>query len=93
MAKHARKQAVKLRAALLDRVTNDPEVLGGRPAIRGLRISVSDILDMLAAGASREEILADFPYLEEDDISAALEYAARSVDIAWSKWPEGAVPG
>jgi uncharacterized protein (DUF433 family) len=80
MAKHARKQAVKLRAALLDRVTNDPEVLGGRPAIRGLRISVSDILDMLAAGASREEILADFPYLEEDDISAALEYAARSVD-------------
>jgi uncharacterized protein (DUF433 family) len=78
MAKRERKQAVKSRAALLQRVTNDPEVLGGRPAIRGLRFRVSDILDMLAAGASR--VLADFPYLEEDDISAALEYAARSVD-------------
>jgi uncharacterized protein (DUF433 family) len=65
---------------LLKRVTFDPAVLGGRPAIRGLRISVSDVLDLLAAGVSREEILADFPYLEEDDISAVLEYAARAVD-------------
>jgi uncharacterized protein (DUF433 family) len=66
--------------ALLQRVTNDPDVLGGRPAIRGLRVGVSDVLDLLAAGASREEILADFPYLEADDISAALEYAARAID-------------
>jgi uncharacterized protein (DUF433 family) len=65
---------------LLKRVTFDPAVLGGRPAIRGLRISVSDVLELLAAGVSREEILTDFPYLEEDDISAALEYAARAVD-------------
>jgi uncharacterized protein (DUF433 family) len=65
---------------LLKRVTSHPDVLGGRPVIRGLRISVRDILDMLAGGAAREEILADFPYLEADDITAALEYAARSVD-------------
>ncbi len=65
---------------LLGRVTSDPEVLGGRPIIRGMRIGVSDILDLLAAGVSRDEILADYPYLEDDDISAALEYASRSVD-------------
>jgi uncharacterized protein (DUF433 family) len=74
------KVAEQSREALLERVTFDPDVLGGRPAIRGLRISVSDVLDLLAAGASREEILTDFPYLEKDDISAALEYAARAVD-------------
>jgi uncharacterized protein (DUF433 family) len=45
-----------------------------------MRIRVSDILDMLAAGVSRQEILADYPYLEDDDISAALDYAARSAD-------------
>ena len=64
----------------LDRITVDPEVFGGRPCIRGLRVRVKDILDMLAGGASRAEILADFPYLEADDISAAIEYAARHVD-------------
>jgi uncharacterized protein (DUF433 family) len=62
----------------LDRITVDPEVFGGRPCIRGLR--VRDILDMLAGGASRAEILEDFPYLEKDDIAAALEYASRHVD-------------
>ena len=64
----------------LDRITVDPEVFGGRPCIRGLRLRVKDILDMLAGGASRAEILEDFPYLEEDDIAASLEYAARHVD-------------
>lgn len=64
----------------LDRITVDPDVFGGRPCIRGLRVRVKDILDLLAAGACRDEILADFPYLEEDDIAAALEYAARHVD-------------
>jgi uncharacterized protein (DUF433 family) len=64
----------------LDRITIDPTVLGGRPCIRGLRVRVKDILDMLAGGASRGEILRDFPYLEEEDIAAALEYAARHVD-------------
>lgn len=62
------------------RITIDPEVCGGRPCIRGLRIRVRDILDMLAGGATREEILADYPYLEDDDITAALEYAARATD-------------
>ena len=64
----------------LDRITVDPDVFGGRPCIRGLRVRVKDILDMLAGGASRADILGDFPYLEEDDIAAALEYAAQHVD-------------
>jgi uncharacterized protein (DUF433 family) len=64
----------------LDRITTDPQVLGGRPCIRGLRVRVKDILDLLASGASRKEILDDYPYLEDDDIAAALEYAAQHVD-------------
>jgi uncharacterized protein (DUF433 family) len=67
-------------ATRLDRITTDPQVLGGRPCIRGLRVRVKDILDLLASGASREDILADYPYLEDDDIAAALEYAAQYVD-------------
>ncbi|MEA2985824.1 MAG: hypothetical protein QOD94_2078 [Alphaproteobacteria bacterium] len=61
----------------LDRITPDPDVMGGRPCIRSLRVRVVDILDMLGAGASRAEILADYPYLEGDDIGAALEFAAH----------------
>lgn len=64
----------------LQRITTDPEVCGGRPCIRGLRIRVSDILDLLASGATREEILEDYPYLEPEDIQAALAYAARQAD-------------
>lgn len=64
----------------LSRITLDPEQCGGRPCIRGLRIRVKDILDLLAAGASHEEILTDYPYLEQGDISAALEYAATQMD-------------
>jgi len=64
----------------LDRITSDPEICGGRPCIRGMRVRVKDILDLLTAGASRTDILADFPYLEDDDITAALEYAAQHVD-------------
>lgn len=63
-----------------DRITQDPTVCGGRPCLRGMRIRVKDVLDMLAAGVPREEILADYPYLEDDDISAALEYAAQQAD-------------
>jgi len=62
------------------RITVSPEICGGRPTIRGLRIRVTDILDMLAAGAERAEILRDYPYLEDEDITAALEYAARQSD-------------
>ncbi len=64
----------------MDRITFDPEQCGGRPCIRGYRIRVKDILEMLAGGASREEILADFPDLEADDITAALLYAAGGTD-------------
>lgn len=63
----------------LDRITVDPDVCGGRPCIRGMRIRVVDILDMLAGGASRQEILADYPYLEDEDITAALAYASRAI--------------
>jgi uncharacterized protein (DUF433 family) len=64
----------------LDRITSDPNVMAGRPCIRGPRIRVSDILDILANGATQDEILKDFPYLEAEDIAAALEYAARHLD-------------
>lgn len=64
----------------LHRITVDPNQCGGRPCLRRLRIRVRDILDLLAAGATREEILADYPILEAGDISAALEYAARQND-------------
>lgn len=66
--------------SLLNRITIDPNVCGGRPCIRGMRIRVKDVLDMLAGGASVEEILNDFPYLEADDIKASLEYAALQID-------------
>ena len=63
-----------------ERITIDPNVCGGKPCIRGMRIRVSDILSMLAAGASQDEILEDYPYLEADDIAAALDFAARQTD-------------
>jgi uncharacterized protein (DUF433 family) len=64
----------------LHRISVDPRVCGGRPTIRGLRVRVRDVLDLLAAGATRAEILTDYPYLEDDDITAALEFAARQSD-------------
>jgi uncharacterized protein (DUF433 family) len=64
----------------LHRITVDPNVCGGRPVIRGLRIRVKDILDMLADGATHDQILADYPYLEADDIVAALQFAASQSD-------------
>lgn len=64
----------------LDRITIEAGKYGGRPCIRGLRVRVTDVLSMLATGAGREEILKDFPYLEPDDITAALEYAAAQAD-------------
>ena len=66
----------------LSRITVDPEQCGGRPCLRGMRIRVSDVLQLLANGATHEEILEDYPYLEEGDILAALEYAARQLDHA-----------
>jgi uncharacterized protein (DUF433 family) len=59
------------------RITFDPEVCGGRPCVRGMRIRVADILEMLGHGVPEAEILQDFPDLEADDIRACLLYAAR----------------
>ena len=61
----------------LERITIKPDVCGGAPTIRGMRITVSHVLEMLAGGMTAEEILKDFPYLEKPDIDACLEYAAR----------------
>lgn len=66
--------------SLLDRITIDPQVMGGRPCIRGMRIRVRDVLDMLADGATAEQILADYPDLEADNIRASLAYAASQID-------------
>lgn len=64
----------------LDRITVDPEKCGGRPCIRGMRIRVIDILDLLSAGLTRAEILIELPDLEEADIEAALKYASLALD-------------
>ena len=68
--------------SLLDRIIIDPEIVHGRPAIRGTRMRVADVLSLLAAGASEEEILSDYPYLTADDIKACLAYAAAQADHA-----------
>lgn len=64
----------------LHRITVDTAVCGGRPTIRGLRIRVKDVLDLFAAGASHDEVLADYPYLESGDLVAVLEFAAKQSD-------------
>jgi uncharacterized protein (DUF433 family) len=60
------------------RITFNPNQCGGRPCIRGMRIRVRDILDMLAGGATKTEIFESYPYLQREDIRASLEYAAFS---------------
>lgn len=60
----------------MERITHNPEVMGGKPCIRGLRITVGTILGLLASGKSRERILEVYPYLEPADIDASLAYAA-----------------
>lgn len=67
-------------ADLLERITIDPAVAGGRPCIRGMRIRVADVLDLLAAGATPDEVLRDYPYLEAADLQAVLKYAARRLN-------------
>lgn len=66
----------------MDRITFNPEQCGGRPCIRGMRIRVKDVLEMLASGMNEAEILADFPDLESADIRASLAYAAEASDHA-----------
>ena len=60
----------------LQRITRDPDVMGGKPCIRGMRVTVSMILGLLASGHSEKEILDAYPYLEPEDIHASLSYAA-----------------
>jgi uncharacterized protein (DUF433 family) len=65
---------------LAGRISIDPDVMHGRPCIRGMRVSVADILGLLSSGQSRADILHDYPYLENADIDAVLAFAARQAD-------------
>jgi uncharacterized protein (DUF433 family) len=65
---------------LLKRITIISGLMGGKPTIRGMRFKVSDVLDYLSSGMTAEELLEDFPYLEKDDIKAALLYAAKKLN-------------
>jgi uncharacterized protein (DUF433 family) len=60
----------------LDRITFNPEVMGGKPCIRGMRVTVGMIVGLVASGKTIEEVLADYPYLEREDVLQALSYAA-----------------
>jgi uncharacterized protein (DUF433 family) len=60
-----------------DRITMEPEVMGGKPCIRGTRVTVGMIVEAMSAGRTIDQLLADFPYLEEADIREALAFAAR----------------
>ncbi|WP_353078237.1 DUF433 domain-containing protein [Synechococcus lacustris] len=62
------------------RITYNPAQCGGKPCIRGMRIRVKDVLDLFAAGLSSDQILDDFPDLEQEDLNAALQYAANEID-------------
>lgn len=64
----------------LNRITFDPNVMGGKPCIRGLRVTVGTIVGLIAAGHTHEEILRSYPYLEEEDLGQALTYAAWRVE-------------
>jgi uncharacterized protein (DUF433 family) len=71
----------------LDRITQNPDMMGGRPCIRGMRVTVGMIVGQIGAGVSIDELLADYPYLEREDIMQALRYAAwrsneREVSLA-----------
>lgn len=66
----------------LSRITHDPRVMGGKPCIRGLRVTVGTIVGLLASGHSQDDILGQYPYLDPEDIKAALAYAAwRSEEV------------
>lgn len=65
---------------LSERITINPKQCGGRPCIRGMRIRVTDVLDLFANGLTADEILEEMPDLEREDLSAALQYASRKID-------------
>lgn len=64
----------------MDRITLHPGQCGGRPCVRGMRIRVTDVLDLLAAGLSREQVLEELPDLESGDVDACLRFASRRID-------------
>jgi uncharacterized protein (DUF433 family) len=66
--------------SLLERITVNPKQCGGRPCIRGMRIRVSDVLDLFAAGLTTEKILEELPDLEADDVKACMVFARRRID-------------
>jgi len=68
-----------METTLLNRITHNPSILTGKPIIRGMRISVEHILKMLARGISHDDIIDEYPFLEEDDIKACLLYAANLI--------------
>jgi uncharacterized protein (DUF433 family) len=68
-------------AALIDRITINPDICHGKPCIRGLRYPVESLLEMLSSGMTADQILADYEDLERDDVLAALEYAARLTQV------------
>jgi len=70
----------------LDRITFDEHIMGGKPCIRGMRIPVSVVLKMLASGMTRQEILADYPDLEDADIEQCIQYAALLADERVTVW-------
>ena len=63
-----------------DRITSDPAILGGQPCVRGMRIRVSDVLDLFASGLDASQILAEMPDLEADDLKACMIFARRRID-------------
>jgi uncharacterized protein (DUF433 family) len=71
-----------MKLAGFPRIAVDPAVCGGRPVIAGTRVRVTDVLEMLAGGATAAEIVADFPYLSDADVRAALAYSAAQNDHA-----------
>lgn len=70
-----------METTLLNRITNNPAILTGKPVIRGMRISVEQILKMLARGISHDNIIKEFPLHEEDDIKACLVYAENTISL------------
>jgi uncharacterized protein (DUF433 family) len=65
---------------LMERITVDPRMCGGRPCIRGMRIRVTDILDLLGSGLSTQQVLEELPNLEQADVEAALKFASGRLD-------------
>ena len=72
----------------LDRITHDPNIMSGRACIRGMRVTVSLVLDLVAEGASTEEIVTSYPYLEPEDVQQSLKYAADLTDKHIPRFPQ-----